>query len=253
MRNSYRIFLIVCIVAFSYSTTQSQSTSKSVYLFTHGMSTGGWTNKNIDSLLTATGNNVYRPTLTGLGERVHLASSNITLNTHILDIVNVMLYENLNDIVLVGHSYGGMVVTGVADSIPERIKKLIYIDAFLPEDGESVISITGTPVDSSLKIEKGLLYHDWIFAEQVPPKDVPHPVLTFIDDIRLNNPKRLEIPTTYILTVDKGKNPENDDFFVHAERARKKGWTVLQLEADHTPERSAPEELVKMLQEIVKN
>ena len=176
MRNSYRIFLIVCIVAFSYSTTQSQSTSKSVYLFTHGMSTGGWTNKNIDSLLTATGNNVYRPTLTGLGERVHLASSNITLNTHILDIVNVMLYENLNDIVLVGHSYGGMVVTGVADSIPERIKKLIYIDAFLPEDGESVISITGTPVDSSLKIEKGLLYHDWIFAEQVPPKDVPHPV-----------------------------------------------------------------------------
>jgi len=251
MENYYRILLILLFTIISNGNVQSQSKSKPVYVWVHGMTAGGWAYKNIDSMLTASGNIFYRPTLTGLGDRVHLTPSNITLNTHILDIVNTILYEELNDVILIGHSYGGMVVTGVADSIPNRIKKLIYIDAFLPEDGESVLSISGNTIEPSTKIENGLLYPDWLPKGQDPPKGVPHPVLTFIDDIRLNNPKRLEISSTYILTVEKGKSPEDDGFFTHAERATKKGWPVLQLEADHTPDRSAPLELIKMLQEIV--
>ena len=87
--------------------------------------------ERVDELLTADGNRVYRPTLTGQGESSHLAGPNIDLDTHITDIVNVILWENLHDIVLVGHSYGGMVITGVADRVPDRIKHIIYLDAFL--------------------------------------------------------------------------------------------------------------------------
>ena len=248
----YKTLLILFIAAISYETMQSQSTTKPVYVFVHGMTRGGWGFKNIGSLLTESGNIVYRPTLTGLGNRVHLASSNIILDTNILDIVNTILYEDLNDVILVGHSYGGMVVTGVADRIPERIRKLIYIDALLPEDGESAVSMTGTKIDSSMKIENGLIIPEWLQEGKTPPKSVPHPALTLIDDISLTNPMRLEIPSTYILTVDKGKDAKEDDFFSQAERATKKEWTVLQLEADHNPQWSAPEELVGMLQKIVK-
>ena len=97
----------------------------------------------MDSLLTAQGHRVYRVTLTGLGERVHLASPSIGLTTHIADVVNTISWEQLEDVVLVGHSYGGMVITGVADRIPARIRALIYVDAFLPESGESVARLTG--------------------------------------------------------------------------------------------------------------
>jgi pimeloyl-ACP methyl ester carboxylesterase len=82
----------------------------------------------------------YAPTLTGLGERIHLMSPNINLDTHVADVVNLIKYENLSDIVLVGHSYGGMVITGVADALPDRIKSLVYLDAFVPKNGEALVN-----------------------------------------------------------------------------------------------------------------
>jgi pimeloyl-ACP methyl ester carboxylesterase len=110
------------------------------YVLVHGGWGGGWAFRALDSLLTAAGHRVYRPTLTGLGERMHLATSEVGLSTHVTDIVNVLLFENLRDVVLVGHSYGGMVITGGADRVPERIRHLVYVDAFVPEDGESVVT-----------------------------------------------------------------------------------------------------------------
>lgn len=199
--------------------------------------------------MTAEGGQIYRPTLTGQGERVHLMNENVGLETHIMDIVNTVLFEELTDIILVGHSYGGMVITGVADRIPERIQKLVYLDAMVPENGESVTSISGNG-RSPYKIENGGVVAPWVAADQSPPKDVPHPYKTWTDEIVLENPARLEIPTTYILTVDKGKKPEEDGFAKHAERASKKGWPVYQLEADHNAQWSAPKELSEMLLEI---
>jgi len=125
------------------STPEPVSNGKFTYVIVHGAWGGGWAFKEVDRLLTADGHKVYRPTLTGQGEKVHLAGTNIDLNTHITDIVNVILWEDLHDVVLVGHSYGGMVVTGVADRVPERIKHLIYLDAFVPEDGENANMIRG--------------------------------------------------------------------------------------------------------------
>lgn len=247
----YKCLLIFIVVTISFQPLYSQTASDPVYVIVHGAWGGGWAFKKVDSLLTEKGNTVYRPTLTGLGERVHLASSDIGLDTHITDIVNSILYEDLHDVILVGHSYGGMVITGVADSIPERIEKLIYVDAILPEHGESVVTIMETDNEGPFKNVNGFVIPPWVPEGQKPPKDVPHPYKTWSDSIILKNPLRMKIPATYILTVDKGKEPKDDDFATQAERAKKKGWMVLELEADHNAQWSAPMELVKLFQGIV--
>ena len=238
--------IIIIFLAFYFEPANCQNTSSSTFVIVHGTWGGGWAWKKVDSLLSASGNIVYRPTLTGLGERAHLSSAKISLNTHISDIVNTILYEDLYNVVLVGHSYGGMVITGVADRIPERMAELIYVDAALPEAGESVISMSGNLV-LGFKIENGLIIPPWVSEGKVPPKDVPHPINTWVDNISLTNPKRLQIPGTYILTVDKGKKPENDDFYSQYERAVGKEWTVMELESDHNPQWSAPTKLSNML------
>ena len=111
------------------------------YVLVHGAWGGGWDWRPVSDILTSRGHRVFRVTLTGLGERAHLASPDIGLETHITDVINTMLYENLRDVTLVGHSYGGMVITGVADRIPDRLAHLAYVDAFVPEDGESVMTL----------------------------------------------------------------------------------------------------------------
>jgi pimeloyl-ACP methyl ester carboxylesterase len=109
---------------------------KKTFVLVHGAWYGGWCYARVAQLLRAAGHRVFTPTLTGLGERSHLYSRTIDLTTHITDVVNVFKWEGLENAVLVGHSYGGMVVTGVADLIPGTIASLIYLDAFLPADNQ---------------------------------------------------------------------------------------------------------------------
>src|SRR5262245_37638819 len=104
---------------------------------------GGWALTPIARKLRAHGHEVFTPTLTGLGERSHLAGAAINLETHIQDVVNVVLYERLSRVVLCGHSYAGMVITAVADRLPEQIASLVYVDAFVPKDGESWWDLAG--------------------------------------------------------------------------------------------------------------
>lgn len=108
------------------------------YVLVHGGGHGGWCYQKVARLLRQAGHEVYSPTLTGLGERAHLLHADIDLDTHIRDIVAVLTFEGLEDVILVGHSYGGMVITGVADRAPERIAELVYLDAAHPRDGESL-------------------------------------------------------------------------------------------------------------------
>ena len=266
----YKIVLFFVVAGITSQSLFSQVTAKPEYVIVHGAYGGGWAFKKVDSLLTETGSIVYRPTLTGQGERVHLASKDVGLKTHINDIVNTILFEELYNVILVGHSYGGMVVTGVADIIPERITKLIYVDAFVPEDNENVISFFikndsiretwikrvqegGQRTKEEIKRnapENGFMIPLWVHEGKAPPKDVPHPIKTYIDIISLKNPDRLKIPTTYIHTVEIGADSKQDDYASHAERADKKGWSMIQLEADHNPQWSASEKFVKILKEI---
>jgi len=140
MRAFRLLVLVACLGADALEAQQSRA-SRNTYVVVHGAWGGGWDWRVVDSMLTRHGHTVVRVSLTGLGEKVHLASPDVGLTTHIMDVVNTILWEDLHDVVLVGHSYGGMVITGVADRIPERIRRLIYLDAMLPDSGESVMAI----------------------------------------------------------------------------------------------------------------
>jgi pimeloyl-ACP methyl ester carboxylesterase len=140
--------LLIFLSCSSLGDTQAQTPkpnapAKPAFVIVHGAWGGSWAFRRVETLLRDKGCNVYRPSLTGLGERVHLATPDVGLSTHINDVVNMILFEDLHDVILVGHSYGGMVITGVADRLPDRILRLIYIDAFVPSDGESVVSLLG--------------------------------------------------------------------------------------------------------------
>ena len=113
------------------------------FVLVHGGWAGGWQWREIASLLRAAGHDVFTPTLTGLGERVHLASPDVGLDTHIQDILMVLEYEDLHDVILVGYSYSGMVITGVAERAPERLAHLVYLDAYVPRDGQSLLDMLG--------------------------------------------------------------------------------------------------------------
>ncbi|WP_247237348.1 alpha/beta fold hydrolase [Telluribacter sp. SYSU D00476] len=244
--------LLLCLLAtpFTKVTAQAAKGKQPTYVLVHGAWGGSWSFKKVDSMLTARGYNVYRPSLTGQGERVHLASQDINLTTHINDVVNAILFEDLHDVILMGHSYGGMVVTGAADRIPDRIKRLVYLDAFVPNDGESAFSAQGSPAQSEgiRRMEKdGFLVPAWVKADQKPPKDVPHPVKTLTEPISLKNAAARQLPVTYILTVDPGKKPEEDGFFRFAQRAKERGWNYIEMSADHNPQWSKPQELVELL------
>ncbi|HWK58968.1 MAG TPA: alpha/beta hydrolase [Parapedobacter sp.] len=238
--------LLACSPLWAATTMAQQHT----YVLVHGAWGGGWSFKQTDSLLRAAGHVVYRPTLSGLGERVHLASADIDLDTHIEDVVNTILFENLHNVVLLGHSYGGMVVTGVADSLPGRIKQVIYLDAFVPEDGQSVATAHGTAqAGRELPAKDGLIHPFWAQEAQGFPKDVPQPAKTFSQPLALKNKRRLTLPTTYILTYE-GDDAEKDAFAFFAKRARSYGWKVVNMQADHNPQMSMPDKLAILLEEV---
>jgi pimeloyl-ACP methyl ester carboxylesterase len=108
------------------------------FVLVHGAWHGGWCWRRVADRLHAKGHRAFTPTLTGVGDRSHLLAESVTLSTHVTDVVNLIRWEELKDVVLVGHSYGGMVVTGVADKVSERIASLVYLDAFVPESGQSM-------------------------------------------------------------------------------------------------------------------
>lgn len=114
---------------------------KTTFVLVHGAWGGGWNYQRVAALLRAQGHTVYAPSLTGCGERAHQLSGTVNLTTHVTDVLNLFRYEGIERAVLAGHSYGGMVITGVADRIPDKISALVYLDAFLPEDGQSLFDI----------------------------------------------------------------------------------------------------------------
>ena len=246
------LFVVLLLIVFGTElksqTTKVETSSKPTIVIVHGAWGGGWAFKKVETLLRQKGFDVYRPQLTGQGDRVHLARPEIGLNTHIDDVVNTILYEDLRDIVLVGHSYGGMVISGVADRVPDRIRRLVYLDAMVPNDGDSVTSLM-RGADAFLKqITKGdFVVPPWVKPDQPPPHDVPQSLKTFTDAIVLKNEAARKLPATYILTVEKGKEAKDDDFFSHSVRAKERGWPMLQLTSDHNPQWSAPEALAEML------
>ncbi len=224
---------------------------KPVLVSVHGAWAGGWQMKKVVPLLEARGYEVHCPTLSGLGERFHTATPGIGLETHIQDIVNYILFADLRQVILLGHSYGGMVITGVADRIPERIARLVYLDAFLPENGESALGVRRSlPELFAQNTRDGFIHPWWLRPDKPFPRDVPHPLKTMTDPIMLKNPAAAAIPATYILTVEPGKAPADDDFYPFYQRAQARGWPVIVMEADHVPQWRRPAETAALLATI---
>jgi pimeloyl-ACP methyl ester carboxylesterase len=119
------------------------------YVLVHGGGHGGWCYQRVARLLRSSGHEVYTPTLSGLGERSNLLSPDIDLDLHVRDVVAVLHYEDLHDVILVGHSYGGMVITGAADRAADRIGRVVYLDAANPENGQSLVDVAGPIIEST--------------------------------------------------------------------------------------------------------
>ena len=217
------------------------------FVVVHGGFGGGWEWRNVALLLQASGHEVTRPTLTGLGERSHRATPALDLETHIDDVVQHLQFDGLRDVVLCGHSYGGMVVTGVADRVPERIARIVYIDAFVPRDGESLFDLAGPELAASLRdaAVDGLVpppagnpsgYPAWYLA-----RGRPHPLACFEQPIGLTG-RGSAIPRSYI------KCSQSDipvDMCVA--RAREAGWDVTEIDTHHDAQVADPETLARML------
>lgn len=185
------------------------------YVLVHGGGHGGWCYQPVAKLLRQGGHEVHAPTLTGLADRRHQLHPGIDLDAHILDVVNLIFYEDLSDVILVGHSYGGMVITGAADRAIERIAQLVYLDAAIPVDGESLLDVSpGLATFQTLNktidgVELGLLpesvsiklygIDDPDLSAWVMPRLTPHPWRTFTQPLRLTNAALVTaIPRTII-------------------------------------------------------
>jgi pimeloyl-ACP methyl ester carboxylesterase len=205
-------------------------------------------------LMTGRGHRLLTPSYTGLGERAHLAHADISLDTHITDVVNVLVYEDLRDVVLIGHSYGGMVATGVADRARDRIRRLIYLDAFVPDEGQSLFDLTGqNPAEVRATAVDG-----WRVAPNPSPPDTPAEDLPWIAARRLHQPigtleqplmltqGPLTLPRDYILCT------RSEAFRRYAQKASGAGWPVHEIDASHNPFITIPETLRDLLEQIAR-
>ena len=187
------------------------------FVLVHGGGHGGWCYQYVARIMRKQGQEVYTPTMTGLGEREHLLSPAVDLDMHITDIVKVLQFEDLRDVILVGHSYGGMVITGVADRAADRIGHIVYLDAANPENGQSLVDLAGPLMEASSvsgRIVVGIelvLYPgtdpmnyfgltDPQQIEWIKPKLTPHPWKCFEQKLMLNNEAVMrKIPQTHIV------------------------------------------------------
>lgn len=230
------------------------------FVLVHGAFQGSWVWARAARRLRHAGHDVYTPTLTGLGERAHLANRAINLDTHIRDIVNVIEYEELNDVILCGHSYGGLVITGVAGEIGHRIRTLFYLDAYAPSAGESLLSINGPAMTDAVVTEAssngGLIAPipaaafnvNAADAAWVDAKCVPQPLETFVQPVRFGADSVPVVNRTFVYATANG-----GDWFAstHARLRDDPRWKVHTVDCGHNVMLDKPEELVSMLLEEV--
>jgi pimeloyl-ACP methyl ester carboxylesterase len=222
----------------------------------HGAWSAGWAWKKMHPVLAQRGHALITPTHTGLGERSHLARPDIDLETHIADHLGVLRFDDLRDLIVIGHSYGGMVATGLADRAPDRIKTLVYLDAFAPRDGDSVFSLN--PEREAPMREAAAKMGGFMPPAAMPPdtseadkawaapRRMPQPLQTFAQGLKLS--REPVQPRHYIYC--KRHNP-GDPFRQFLERARREGWPSYEIDASHNPHITCPEILAEVLERIV--
>lgn len=224
-----------------------------IYVLVHGGWDGGWAWRGVARRLQAAGHEVFTPTLTGSGERVHLASPNIDLNTHILDVVNVLRYEKLEDVILCGSSYGGMVITGVAEQIPELIKQLIYLDAFVPQDGQSIADLVGPEMMGFMEQAAANYGDGWRVPHDPPDADRRTDFMLRAGQqaLSVNNPNARQLKHTFIQFTGKADDDSLKPIMeMMAARVQAAGWQYLERPFEHWPILDKPQEVAALLLEL---
>jgi pimeloyl-ACP methyl ester carboxylesterase len=231
----------------------------SVYVLVHGAWHGGWCWQRVARRLRAAGHEVFTPTLTGLGERVHLAHPGVNLTTHVTDVLNVLRYEDLSETVLVGHSYAGMVITGVVAEAPERMAHLVYLDAFLPQPGQSLHDLVAPEAAAAQRQAAEQEGDGWqvpafvsLFGlidaadlEWATPKFTPHPLASLTEALTYSTPLEDQpFSRTYILATA----PERPHFAAaHASVEHHPAWRVEKIATGHDIMLTRPDELTQIL------
>jgi pimeloyl-ACP methyl ester carboxylesterase len=230
------------------------------FVLVHGAWGGAHGFRKVRGPLRNAGHEVYTPSLTGIGERAHLTGPQVCLTTHVTDVVNAVLYEDLRAIVLLGFSYGGFVVTGALQHIGDRVAHLVYLDAFVPEDGDSLYSLTGGVARGGV-IELG---REWLVPPQ--PRDyddpaeaawagarrTPHPAGCFTEPVRLVRPLE-DYPFTrsYIKATGEPRPEPGGPFWAAADRARHSpAWRYREVATGHMILSNRPEDLIRLLLEL---
>src|SRR5579871_873329 len=227
----------------------------------HGAWGGSWAWRRMRAPLRAKGHELFTPTYTGLGDRFRFTSPSVGLSTHIEDVAATIFHEDLRDVVLVGHSYGGMVATGVADGQPDRVAAILYLDAFVPEDGQCVLDFDRP--EERQRLQEIVRVHGagWLvppspLAPDLPPemaewlraRRMPQPLRTFEEPIRLSG-AAARLPRGYIYCTQK---QPGDVFGVIAARIRSDpAWRYREIDWGHTPNLGAPDRLADIIDELI--
>ena len=229
------------------------------FVLVHGAWHGGWCWQRVADRLRAAGHKVFTPTQTGLGERSHLLSKDITLDTFTQDVVNVIEFEELSDVILVGHSFGGSPISSTAERMPDRIRHLVYLDALMLEGGQSPSGVL--PPDVVAARQKAAQESSGGVSLPVPPPSAfgvsdpqdtewlkrrlrPHPLGTYTSPLNIKGPVGNNLPRTYIVCTNPIYPP------LEASRTwvkKQQGWNWLEIATGHDAMVTAPDELTKML------
>jgi pimeloyl-ACP methyl ester carboxylesterase len=235
-----------------------------VFVIVHGAWSGAHAWRWVRPLLRAAGHEVFTPALTGLGERSHLVSRQVDLDVHVQDVVTVLEYEDLREVVLVGHSYGGMVITGAADRVPERVAQLVYLDAEVPADGQSEYDLLPPEERSGYEASARSEGHGWLIPPPLPkrlPDDldpavrwvmermVPQPAATFEQPLHLTNPQLTGVSRAYVLCTQGKEGPELPGYVRQARSDP--AWRFVELPAGHAAHVTAPQQLTDVLIELI--
>jgi pimeloyl-ACP methyl ester carboxylesterase len=253
------IFFLLFVVI---SRAQSVKTAP-VFVLVPGAWHGGWSWQYVSAKLREQGNVVYTPTLSGLGEHKNQPHDNIDLDTHITDIVNLLVIEDLHEVVLVGHSYAGVVIAGVADRVPERISKLVFLDAVIAENGQSVLSVHPEAAKANF-IKAASKYHMLsmaplpaaIFGVNNPQQQhwvderlTPQPYKTFTQPLALKHQYGNHLPMIYIACT----NPQMPVLRPFAEKTKlSAAWKYYALDTGHDAMVTVPDELAALLISVSK-
>lgn len=238
------------------------------FVIVHGGWGGGWEWATVARELRERGHQVLTPTLTGMGDRAHLeTSAAVTLSTHVADVIAALEFEDLHDVVLCGASYGGMPVTGAADAVPERVALVIYIDAIVPDDGQSALDLL--PAQFGEMVRAGLDEHGAAWRVPIPPGLLPsaqwaapgdltryvarlrdQPAASFTEPLRLTGGIDT-VPRAFVHCLDSDFDDVGADPVAPcAARARAAGWPYRKLHAPHDPQLADPAGTAAILHEL---